>query len=507
MPKIKIDAHTDLTNIRLSGNLKDDVDLFRQALKNDDTVIFREFENRFTPSLRGYIIYTEVLVNNLIIDQNVVKPLITARFEDVVPLPTLADTVFQKIVHGDEVKTKDILDELIKNILIGDTVVLLEGSRKAIAVNSKKYNTRSVSIPETENSVNGPKESFNELIVSNVGLIRRKIKNPNLKFKMLEIGKMSKTRICISYIDGLADQSILDELMSRLNSFEIDSALDISYLAEIIRDAPLSPFKTIGSTERPDVVAAKLLEGRIAVLCDGTPFALTLPFLFLENFQAAEDYYTHYFFSTFVRILRYLAFFITVSLPAMYVALICYHKEMIPKNLLISIVNSRNSVPFPAVVEMVILLVLFDLIREAGVRLPKPIGGTISTVGAIVLGQSIVTAKIVSAEMIIIVAICGITSFLTPKLEQEIIVLRILFLILSATLGIYGFSLAALISMVHMASLRSFGIEYMGYLTALKPQQTKDVYVRSPWWTMRKRPEMIQRQNLTRLRRTVRRKR
>ncbi len=191
----------------------------------------------------------------------------------------------------------------------------------------------------------------------------------------------------------------------------------------------------------------------------------------------------------------------------MYVALICYHKEMIPKNLLISIVNSRNSVPFPAVVEMVILLVLFDLIREAGVRLPKPIGGTISTVGAIVLGQSIVTAKIVSAEMIIIVAICGITSFLTPKLEQEIIVLRILFLILSATLGIYGFSLAALISMVHMASLRSFGVEYMGYLTALKPQQAKDVYVRAPWWTMRKRPEMIQRQNLTRLRRTIRRKR
>lgn len=507
MSKIKIDAHTDLTKIRLSGSLKDDVDLFRQALKNDDTVIFREFENRFTPSLRGCIIYTEVLVNNLIIDQNVVKPLITAHFEDIVPLPTLADTVFKKIVHGDEVKTKDVLDELIKNILIGDTVVLLEGSPKAITVNSKKYNTRSVSIPETENSVNGPKESFNELIVSNVGLIRRKIKNPNLKFKMLEIGKMSKTRICISYIDGLANQSILDELMSRLNSFEIDSALDISYLSEIIRDAPLSPFKTIGSTERPDVVAAKLLEGRIAILCDGTPFALTLPFLFLENFQAAEDYYTHYFFSTFVRILRYLAFFITVSLPAMYVALICYHKEMIPKNLLISIVNSRNSVPFPAVVEMVILLVLFDLIREAGVRLPKPIGGTISTVGAIVLGQSIVTAKIVSAEMIIIVAICGITSFLTPKLEQEIIVLRILFLILSATLGIYGFSLAALISMVHMASLRSFGVEFMGYLTALKPQQAKDVYVRSPWWTMRKRPEMIQRQNLTRLRRTVRRKR
>jgi len=507
MGKIKIDAYTDLKNIHLSGVLSDDVDLFRQALADDSTIVFREFENRFSPTLHGYIIYTEVLVNNLIIDQNVVKPLITVNLGQVIPSPTLAETVFQKVIHGDEVKTKDVLDDLITNILIGDTVVLLDGSRKAITVNSKKYNTRSVNIPETENTVNGPKESFNELIVSNIGLIRRKIKNPNLKFKIIELGKMSKTRVCVSYINGLVDEKILDEVFKRLNSFEIDTPLDTSYIAEMIRDAPLSPFKTTGTTERPDVVAAKLLEGRIAILCDGTPFVLTLPFLFMENFQASEDYYTHYMFSTFVRLLRYLAFLITVSLPALYIALICYHKEMIPKNLLISIVNSRNSVPFPAVIEMIILLVLFDLIREAGVRLPKPIGGTISTVGAIVLGQSIVTARIVSAEMIIIVAICGITSFLTPKLEQEIIITRILFLILSATLGIYGFAIAALIIIVHMSTLRSFGVEYMGYLTSSKAQQVKDVYIRSPWWTMRRRPGMIQQNNMTRLRRTERRAR
>lgn len=505
MPKIKIDAFTDLKNIKLTGVLADDIDMFRQALSEDDTIIFREFENRFCPNLKGWIIYTEVLVNNLIIDQNVVKPLMTVRPDELVPLPTLAETVFKKIVHGDEVKTKDILGDLITNILIGDTVVLLEGSRKAVTVNSKKYNTRSVNIPETENTVNGPKESFNELIVSNIGLIRRKIKNHNLKFKIIEIGKISKTRVCISYVKGLADESKIQELMARLEAFEIDSSLDTSYLAELICDAPHSPFKTVGTTERPDVVAAKILEGRVALLCDGSPFALTAPFLFLENFQASEDYYSHYLYATFSRILRYLAFIITVSLPALYIALICYHKEMIPKNLLISIVNSRDAVPFPAVVEMVILLLLFDLIREAGVRLPKPIGGTISTVGAIVLGQSIVTAKIVSAEMIIIVAICGITSFLTPKLDQEIITLRILFLILSATLGIYGFAIAALIALVHISSLRSFGAEYAGYLTSTAPQQAKDIYVRSPWWDMIKRPGMIQQQNITRFRRIQRR--
>lgn len=501
MKRIEIDHTTNLKNVELTGVLQEDIGMFKQALQDDDTIVFREFENKYSPRFRGCIIYTEVLVNNLIIDQNIVRPLLNFEFDQVVPRPDLVDTFVEKIINGDEVKSKNNLDDLIKNILIGDTIVLLDGCRRAVTVNSKKYNTRSVSIPETENSVNGPKEAFNELIVSNVGLIRRKIKNPNLKFKMVEIGKITKTRICVTYIKGLADERVLDELFDRLKSFEIDSVLDVSYLAELIRDEPLSPFKTIGSTERPDVVAAKVLEGRIAVLCDGSPFALTLPFLFLENFQASEDYYTHFLFATFVRILRYIAFFITVSLPALYIALICYHKEMIPKNLLISIVNSRDAVPFPAVVEMVILLGLFDLIREAGLRLPKPIGGTISTVGAIVLGQSIVTAKIVSAEMIIIVAVCGITSFLTPKLDQEIILLRVLFLVLGATLGIYGYAVAVLIMLIHMSSLRSFGVEYMGYLTSLEPQRAKDVYVRAPWWVMRKRPGMIQHNNITRLRR------
>lgn len=501
-----IDLYTDLSSLRLKGVLKQDIELFKAIFKDDDTIIFREFENRYSPALRGCIIYTEVLVNNIIIDQNVVRPLMGVEPDRLVPRPTLAETVMEKIIHGDEVKVKDSIEELVKNVLIGDTVVLLDGSRKAIAANSKKYNTRSVSIPETENTVNGPKESFNELIVSNLGLIRRKIKNPNLKFKIIEVGKVTKTRICITYIKGLADEGVLQELEERLNGFEIDSSLDVSYLSELIRDAPLSPFKTIGTTERPDVVAAKVLEGRIAVLCDGTPFALTLPFLFVENFQASEDYYSHFMYATFSRILRFIAFAITVSLPALYIALICYHKEMIPKNLLISIVNSRDAVPFPAVVEMVILLVLFDLIREAGVRLPKPIGGTISTVGAIVLGQSIVTARIVSAEMIIIVAICGITSFLTPKLDQEIIILRGVFLALSATLGIYGFAIAAICAAVHMSALRSFGVEYMGYMTATAPEAAKDVYVRSPWWAMRTRPGMIQRRNITRLRRDWRRR-
>jgi len=339
------------------------------------------------------------------------------------------------------------------------------------------------------------------VLVFNMGLLRRKVKNPKLKFKTLQVGKITKTRICLSYIDGLCEASLIKKIEKRLKNYEIDAALDSNYLAELCSDNRLSPFKTVGTTERPDVVVGKILEGRVAILCDGCPFALTVPFLFLENFQANEDYYSNFYFASFTRALRYLSFFLSVSLPGLYVALISFHKEMIPLNLLLSIVNSRDAVPFPAALEMVILLILFDLLREAGLRLPKPIGGTIGTVGGIVLGQSIVTAQIVSAEMIIIVAVCAITSFLTPKLDIEIIISRFVILILCATLGIFGYSVGLIALLVHLSSLNSFDVPYLSYQSAIKAQEVKDIYIRAPWWVMKRRPAAIQKRNLTRLKR------
>lgn len=484
-----------------SGELEHDIQVVRNLFLHDDTVKFRKFENQHNPMVCGYIVFTEVLVNNPVIDENVVRPLLRYHFPQTPPNEDVITTVVHRVIQADETDYVKDLDDLALHVLIGDTIVLLDGCRAAIFANSKRYSTRSISLPETENTVNGPKESFNELLVNNISLVRRKALNPKLKFKFMTLGRVSKTRICITYIDGLVDPKLIAELERRLQSFEIDSILDVTYLSELIKDAPHSPFKTVGSTERPDVVAAKLFEGRAAILCDGTPFALTVPFLFLENFQANEDYYSHYFYASFTRLLRFIAFFFTISLPALYIALICYHKEMIPKTLLLSIAKSRAGVPFPAVIEMLILLLLFDLIREAGIRLPKPIGFTISMVGAVVLGQSIVTARIVSAEMIIIVALCGITSFLTPKLEQEIIVFRLIFLLFGATLGIYGYALAGLLFFLHVSELRSFGIEYLSYLTADKPQQAKDVFIRAPWWVMRTRPWVFQQNNITRFKR------
>jgi len=494
-------SDAEFRTMSFTGKLDEDVSVMKELLGNDNTVIFRPFENINNNKIRGCVIFTELLVNNIVIDQNVVKPLLTFSPEGFELGGNLSSLLARRVVSTDEVKTKDTPYDAISAILIGDTVVLIDTCREAIVANSKKYSIRGIGVPETEDAVNGPKEGFTELIVANASLLRRKVKNPKLKFRFFEVGKVSRTRVCLCYIEDLCEEKIIEELERRLLRFQIDSVLDVSYISELVADSPLSPFETMGKTERPDVVAAKLFEGRCALLVDGTPFALTAPFLFLENFQANEDYYENVFFAGFVRLLRFFAFFVAVSLPSIYVALISYHKEMLPRKLLESIAASRADVPFPAAVEMFILLVLFDLLREAGVRLPKAIGVTVSTVGAIVLGQSIVSANIVSAEMIIIVAICEIASFLTPKLESVTELIRLFFLILASTLGIYGYSLGTLILTAHVSSLSSFGVPFASYIIPRSLQGAKDTYVRSPWRRMKLRPYAISKKNKIRLKR------
>ncbi len=493
-------SRAELPSLSFSGKLSEDVALMKEILGQDETIIFRPFENRIDKNIRGCVIFTELLVNNIVIDQNVVRPLLEFVPSGEEAHPTLPEFLANRVICTDDVKWGKNPYDAVTALLIGDTVVLVEGAYGAIVANSKKYSIRSVGIPETENSVNGPKEGFTELIVTNLSLLRRKVKDPKLKFRFIEVGKISRTRVCLAYIEDLAEAELINCIEKRLSEFEMDSVLDVSYISELISDNPSSPVDTMGVTERPDVVAAKLFEGRCALFVDGTPFALTAPFLFVENFQANEDYYENFWFGSFSRLLRYLSFFLAVSLPGLYVALISYHKEMIPRPLLISIAKSRAAVPFPAALEMFILLLLFDLLRESGVRLPKAIGVTVSTVGAIVLGQSIVSANIVSAEMIIIVAVCGITSFLTPRLEGEIVFLRLVLLLLSSMLGIYGYAIGIVAFSSYISSLTSFGVDFTAYAIPRSKEGAKDTFVRAPRESMRMRPWAIQKKNRIRFR-------
>jgi spore germination protein KA len=326
-------------------------------------------------------------------------------------------------------------------------------------------------------------------------LIRRKLQTSKLKLRFRELGEESKTKICICYLQDIANDKIVNELEKRLDKVQIDSILDANYLRELIKDTPMTPFNTVGVTERPDVIAGKLLEGRVAIICDGTPIAMTVPFLFVEYFSVNEDYYSNFYYASFNRMLRWLGFFLASSVPAIYVALITFHQEMIPTQMLLSISASRQNVPFPTVIEAVVMLVVFELLREVSVRMPSVIGQTISIVGALVIGQAAVEAKLVSAPMIIVSALTGITSYIVPKMQGEMIMVRVVFLFSAAFIGLYGYLFAVIGMFVHLASLRSFGIPYMLHIASFNPEDEKDVLIRAPWRNMKNRPRLVVQKN------------
>lgn len=316
----------------------------------------------------------------------------------------------------------------------------------------------------------GPREGFTESLLVNLTLIRRRVRDPDLKIEFMEIGTRSKTQTCICYMGSLASPDIIKELYDRLEKVEIDLILDTGYLSELIRDEPYSPFETVGSTERPDTLVSKIMEGRVAVLVEGTPFALTVPYVFVENFQASEDYYINYYFASFNRVLRVLGAFMSISIPAGYIALVTYAQEMVPTLLLLSIATARQSVPFPTIVEALLMLTIFEVLREAGARIPTSIGQAVSIVGALVLGQAAVDARIVSAPMVIVVGLTGITTLLNPRLTGPLIIARLALLGSTFFLGLYGYFFGLLGLVIHLMSLRSFGVSYMLGVGSIRPR-------------------------------------
>ncbi len=485
------------TKQRLNNSLEENLAFFKAVFQNDDSVVYREIENT-NGSLHACLIYISAMVNVDIINKDVICPIMNSDLEALENDEDILDTLSNKVICTNRIEKKGSVDELLLALFSGDVIILVEGSGEALQIACKGWQTRALEEPSLEKVLRGPKEGFTESIMDNLALIRRRLKTPDLKFKFKELGVRSKTSICLCYIESLVNNEILQELESRLDKIEIDGVVSSGYIEELIRDHPMSPYKTIGNTERPDVVAAKLLEGRIAVAVDGTPSTLTLPYVYLEYFQTAEDYYDSYWFSSINRIIRWLGEFFTSSIPAIYIALITYHQEMIPTPLLLSITSARQGVPFPTIVESIILLFIFEVIREASIRMPTPMGQSVSIVGALILGQAAIEARLFSAPMVIIVAATGISGLLTIKLKGASIVIRLALMLLSAFMGLYGYIFGVTGAFIYMFSMRSFGVPYMLEYGSLNPVDLKDTFVRAPWWYMNLRPKMIAAKNVIR---------
>ena len=396
-----------------------------------------------------------------------------------------------------EVTEISSLKECSKEIAMGRTILLADGEKTGLSLGLLDLKNRSIEEPSAQTVIKGPREGFIETISVNISLIRRRIKTHKLKLKSMEIGRETRTEVAVMYISDIADDHLVKEVLSRLNRIDIDGIIESQYIEEMIEDQPWSPFPQIVSTERPDSCAASLLEGRVIIMVDGSPSVLIAPATLLALLQSAEDYYQRYILGTAIRLLRYLYIFISLLLPSLYVAVLSYHQEMLPTKLLISVSTSREIVPFPAIVEALIMEVTFEAIREAGVRLPKQIGSAVSIAGALVIGQAAIQTGLVSPPMVMVVALTGIASFTIPayNLGATLRLLRFPMMALAGTLGVLGIMIGLLAIITHLCSLRSFGVPYLSGFAPGNGGRMKDTVIRAPWWMQSSRPHMTGKYN------------
>lgn len=476
----------------LGRNLSINEEVLKKVFDNCSDIVFRPILiNRQTKML---LIYIDGLVDTKIVEQVVLKPMMFEGMPNGLDrVGSIGEIIRDQLIAFSQVKTVSKVREVIEGVLKANIAVLTDGENHALVADLKGFEKRSIEEPTAEISVRGPRDGFTETLRVNTSLIRRRIRSPRLKMEPYSIGDLSQTDVAIAYIEGIAPNTVLEEVRQRIQRIQIDGVLESAFIEEFIEDLPFSPFPQVQNTERPDVVCASLLEGKVAILVDNTPFVLIVPMTFWAGTQAAEDYYERAIYTTFIRWIRFILINISLFIPSLYVAVTTYHPQLIPTSLLISIAAAREGIPFPAVVEALMMEFLFEGLREAGVRLPKPIGSAVSIVGALVIGQAAVQAGIISAPIVIIVATTGIASFTFPRydLGTAYRILRFPMLLLAGVLGFYGVAFGVLAIMIHLTNLRSFGVPYLSPVAPQIPRGLKDVLFRSPIWSMTHRPMLI----------------
>lgn len=478
----------------LSPRLQDNLDTLVKCLERCSDAVSKEFTFA-DPPVKAVLYYFDGLADRQEIELNILKSLMLQLPPELVEQagqPDFLQTVKDRLLPGADVKVIQTFDELLHHIFSGDTVLLVDGSAGGLAVSTRSWETRSIDTPENETTIFGPKEGFNETLRMNTALLRRRLKSTDFKIEALVMGRITRTDVALCYLDHIAPPHLVKEVKDRLARIDIDGILDTGYIAELVIDEKYSIFTQTLHTEKPDSVCGHLLEGRIALLVDGSPMALVLPISFPQYMISPEDYYTNYIAASLFRILRYIAFLLALMLPSLYVAIITYHQEMIPTPLLLTIAATRQGVPFPAFVEALLLESTFELLREAGLRLPRAVGPAVSIVGALIIGDAAVRAGLVSTPMVVVVAATGIASFVMPSYNAGIItrIARFGFLISAGLLGFLGIMVALVLMLVRMASLSSFGQPYLAPLAPFDSTQITDIIVRRPWFTMFKRPFM-----------------
>ncbi|REE87393.1 spore germination protein KA [Paenibacillus taihuensis] len=480
----------------LETGLNDNIDRIRSEVAASPDLIVRRFTLRTGQKQHVAAIYLETITDKEMVNEFVMRSLMSPFLPEMPPENDASpEEAFKYICDNaltvGQVEVLDNWTTMLLELLTGKTLLFVDGWDQCISCSTIGGETRAVSEASTQVVIRGPKDSFNESLPTNIALVRRRIRSEKFGFEAIKIGKVTQTNVAMLYIEGIVKDEIKQEVRKRLEKIDTDAILESGYIEEFIEDNWSSPFPTIYNTERPDVIAANLIEGRVAILVDGTPFALIVPTILPQFFASAEDYYQRYDIGTFLRLLRYAAFIVSLFGPAVYIALTSFHQEMLPTTLLINLSGAREGVPFPALIEAFLMELSFEILREAGVRMPRAVGQAVSIVGALVLGEAAVQAGIVSPIMVIVVAITAIANFSIPAYNLAITarLLRFLFMIAAGMIGFYGIILGLIMLVAHMNALRSFGVSFLSPLVPFKFNQFKDFFVRLPHWSNTERPD------------------
>lgn len=466
-------------DVAISKNIDVNLKIVQDLFGNSEDVILRPFAFQQTKT-RGALVAIDGLISSERVALDILKPMMYGSIQESPSRPRTMQEVQKAYMIAGEVKEGKTFGDLAEGCLSGDVALFVDGIASILIINTKGYPKRSIEDPQTESVLRGPREGFIENKRTNTALLRRKIKNPNLMAESVIIGKKTNTEITIMYLRNMVSDTLLKEVRTRLSAIHTDDILDSGYIEQCIVDGYSPFFTTIANSEKPDAVAAKILEGRVAIIVDGSPTVLIVPTFFVENFHTTEDYYIAPIFASALRLVRLLAFLISVTVLPFYVALGTYHQELIPTELLITMAVAEGNTPFPAVVEAFIMIIVFEILKEAGVRLPRPAGQAVSMVGAIIIGETAVSAGIIGAPMVISVAMTAVSAFAVPSLANASTLMRLFLLALAGFLGGFGMTLGILCIFFHLSSLSSFGIPYLYPLSPFQPADLRESILRRP---------------------------
>lgn len=496
--------HDKFNNITgsLKKELSENINTFEALFKDCADVVKRRMTIGGINKIEIYFIYVDNMVSKDLLEEDTLKYLVYKM--DDLPSENQYDYIKNKGLRTADLSDIITLHEAIQCILSGDTIILVEGFDKAIKVSVRGMPNRGVPTSQNEVSIRGSKESFSEAFYINRILLRRRIKDSNLKMKQVKVGARTQTDVAIVYIEDIAKPEIIAEVEKRLNEYVIDGIFDCGMLEQLLEKNWYSPFPEFQATERPDKAASALVEGRVVILVDNSPMALILPTTLNSFFQASDDAYNRWEVATFIRIIRYIAAFITIALPGLYIAIANYQAELLSSALALSFAASRQGVPFSVLIEVIIMEIAFEMLLEAGIRLPGPMGSTLGVVGGIVIGNAAVTANLVSPMVVIIIAITAVSAFTVPNEEfaTSFRIIRYIIIILSAFLGLYGFIIGLMILLIHLTGLKSFGVPYLLPFAASgikAASDGKDALIKYPIRKLRQRPIFAREEERTRL--------